>query len=103
MINGVEAVRMSLPRPGYYTLEGGKKGRPLYKPVYDGYNVEILEIGTPSAEVLATEKISSDRQFRKIRINDMVAAMTLRGDNWKDDFTTLFEIVIPLAAIIPSI
>jgi hypothetical protein len=90
-INGVEAVRMSLPRPGYYVAEGGKKGKPLYQPVYDGYRVEILEIGNPSAEELEIEKKSSDRQFRRMRINDMVSAMTLRGDNWKDEFTVLPE------------
>jgi hypothetical protein len=90
-INGVEAVRMSLPRPGYYVPESGKKGRPLYSPVYDGYSVEILEIGSPSTAEIDAEKKSSDRQFRRMRINDMVAAMTLRGDNWKDEFTSLPE------------
>ena len=79
---------MSSPRPGYYTMN---KGKPLYIPVYDGYRIEITEMSSLSEAAVKEEKLAMDKQFRKLRINDMVAAMTLRGDNWKEEFSTLPE------------
>lgn len=94
MVNGKIGIRMDMPtkeypdvkRPGYYDIV-----TKIYIPIYDGDNIEIMNLKKLTVEEEKISQIAMDERFKTARIHDMVQSMDLKKDNWKEDFTLLPE------------
>lgn len=61
-INGVEATRKNAPRPGYYDAIG------RYRPIYDGYTIEVMSLWESTAD----DDAANERQWKRERLEDMI-------------------------------
>lgn len=66
-INGVEAQRYNNPRPGYYTINS--KWRRKYQPIYDWYDIEIINIWEAKEEDFKANKL----RWKKTRIEETMS------------------------------
>ena len=74
-INGVPCERRNTPRPGYYN----EKWR--YQPVYDGYKITIMALGTTTEE----DTKANERQWKRERLEDMILNEDKPLTNIQDD------------------
>jgi hypothetical protein len=71
-VDGVEGVRKTSPRPGFYAKDANGKER--YLPIYDKTKIAILEIGPIDATTAKSYAAADEARWKESRLSDMVEA-----------------------------
>lgn len=75
VIEGGALVYGTNPRPGYYRPD--ENGQPIpnhYGEIYDGYNIEVVEIRERTATEIEADSASRNAYYRKMRMADVLDA-----------------------------
>lgn len=69
-VDGVEGIRKTSPRPGFYAK--GADGREKYLPIFDKTKVSILAVGPLNEEELRSHAEADEARWKNMRMAEMV-------------------------------